>query len=201
MFIASWRSNDAAPIEAIETSNRPMMAAGAIAFTGAYLVCHFGMHGWPAGTQLEAWEWLLGLVPLAAVLGILSVTVAPLGECARLGRPCGGIRLAAGANFSRISMGLAPRGWTRGFSAYLRTSACRRENIGRACSSKLAHRRSMCFASAARVSQCEVWILGDFRVCGVWRCIRYLDFSAASSTPTHNVRYSSCLAAVPGDSY
>lgn len=54
----------------------PLSAASAIAFACAYLICHLGIHGKPASAQLEAWEWLLLLVPLATLLGVIGSCAA-----------------------------------------------------------------------------------------------------------------------------
>lgn len=59
-----------------DSSKQRMASGDALAFTTAYLVCHLGLHGTPAGTQLESWEWLLLLVPLAGVLAVADAYTA-----------------------------------------------------------------------------------------------------------------------------
>jgi hypothetical protein len=68
-----WRSRGA-----IEAASRPgnngretrIHCASAIAFATAYLVAHLSLHGRPASSQLESWEWLLLVVPFAAVASV-----------------------------------------------------------------------------------------------------------------------------------
>ena len=44
-------------------------------FAAAYLSVHLGTHGLPAGETLESWEWLLFLIPLAALIGAVVTLV------------------------------------------------------------------------------------------------------------------------------
>ena len=55
--------------------DKPTHCASAIAFATAYVTCHLGLHGSPAGDQLEAWEWLLLLVPVAGLMGVVDAVV------------------------------------------------------------------------------------------------------------------------------
>ncbi len=61
-----------------ETESNPWISiAAAVGISASYTVCHFGLHGKPAGNQPEAWEWLLLLVPIAAVVGGISAWLGP----------------------------------------------------------------------------------------------------------------------------
>lgn len=44
-------------------------------FVAAYLSVHLGTHGLPAGETIESWEWLLVLMPTAAVIGTVITLV------------------------------------------------------------------------------------------------------------------------------
>lgn len=73
---ADARVEETGTSEENESSRRlhPVFTRGAsaIGLALAYCVCHLGLHGMPVGGQPEAWEWLLMVVPLAAVVGVVS---------------------------------------------------------------------------------------------------------------------------------
>lgn len=63
LLAAAWWTGNSARRE------RYLSGIGAWSLAAAYLTCHLGVHGKPAGQLLEAWEWLLLLMPLAALFG------------------------------------------------------------------------------------------------------------------------------------
>ena len=83
----------------------PWMSA--VGFAASYVVCHLGIHGPPASAQLEAWEWLLLLVPLAAIVGLLDCLLRP----ARWWRICGFVGLAMASGWCLVP-GFQSSPWT-----------------------------------------------------------------------------------------
>lgn len=76
LLLASWRpwrpfTKRIRPNGHMERGVDDNGASGA-AIAGAYLTSHIAFHGCPSFTAMEAWEWLLVLTPLAALLGMID---------------------------------------------------------------------------------------------------------------------------------
>ena len=83
LLLAAWRPWRPAPVrlgpDGEEQQNAGDHGASGVAVAVAYLISHIAFHGRPWVTALEAWEWLLLLTPLAALLGVIdSLAVGPV---------------------------------------------------------------------------------------------------------------------------
>ena len=107
LLVIAWRPWSQRGRSDGDALDRTTGGACGVAFAASYGICHLGLHGLPASAQLEAWEWLLVLVPLAALAGVADSVFKPSRSL-----PVVAITCLACATGWLIVPGFEPSPWT-----------------------------------------------------------------------------------------